>query len=184
MDNPYRAPETEVAPSDELRRPLGVSILAVLAVLYIFFMLAAVMTVFTLPDIQVRLVDLVVGTTVRLGLLIAAAVGMWRGRKWAWWIMCVALVKFVMSNLKSIAIILPLGVLRLQSVVLTPQGVGYLVGASLSLATLVYWQSQRVRIYFRIVDGRFKTIAISVLCSMGISAVLALVREVAYSLSN
>jgi hypothetical protein len=111
MQNPYEAPSLGPLVDDGLQRPLGVSILSVLTAILGLVLLAALIALAvdweeTNEFAASRRIPPPLywgGTALAVILAFLAAVGMWRGRKWGWWIACSCFVLYAVQNFASAA---------------------------------------------------------------------------------
>jgi hypothetical protein len=180
MDNPYQPPvEVPAADTDVTRRPLGVSVLSVLTgilgllllALYIFLLInwRENNERMILEGMPPPLFWIMTGSTVVLAL--ASAVGMWRGTKWSWWIMCSILVLYVVSDFgQALAIVVRAGVLELIPLARAIRSL--VLGVSFALL-LRYWLGLRVRRFFQFESaGGIKAILLSGLAGIGVILVI------------
>lgn len=185
MDNPYQPPaDAPVSDDDALGRPLGVSILAVLTGILGLFLLA--LYIFLLINMRENneafvqrgtppsLFWVMTGLTVVLAL--TCSVGMWRGTKWTWWIMCTVIVLYVLSNFgQAAAIVVASGVRELELIPVA-RAIRSLVLSVVFALLLRYWLSRRVRRYFQFeTAGGIKAILLSGLAGIGLIFVITLV---------
>jgi len=186
MESPYDAPSTVSSISDELRRPIGVTILSFLTGVLGLVLLAAFVVLImnrhennewalkrgTAPS----LFWLLTGLSVLMAFV--ASIGMWRGTKWGWWISCCGLVFFLIQNL-GLAVTANLSdgapsVTTFASV----DSLKYVVRAIVFAIVLAYWLRTSVRKYFHVEKtSRIKAVALVTVCGIGITTIITVVLQ-------
>jgi hypothetical protein len=178
MENPYQPPiDTPLLDVDPTRRPRGVSILAVLTGVVGLLLLA--LYIFLLSNwrennermsqdgMPPALFWTMTGLTVILSL--ALSVGIWRGAKWSWWIMCGVLVLYVISNVGQLVIVMISGGVFVLDLISTARAIRSLILAVVFALLLRYWLGRRVRLFFQFASaGGLKAILLSGLTGIGL----------------
>jgi hypothetical protein len=184
MENPYEAPSVGPLVDDRLQRPMGVSILSVLTAILGLVLLAALITLAvdweeTKEFAAGRRIPppLYWGVTGLAALLaFVAAVGMWRGCKWGWWIACSGFVFYVVQNFASAAMANLSGGAPSIETFMSVDSIKYVLRALFFTAVLAYWLRTRVRKYFRVEQtGRIKAIALAAAGGIGIITLITVV---------
>jgi hypothetical protein len=179
MDNPYEAPSPGSAIADLSRRPVGVSILSVLTgIMSLVLLILFVVLLVNWREnnewaLQRRMAPSILWfcTSTSVVLAFFAAIGMWRGHKWGWWITCSMLTLFVIGDFGRAATTTP-------SLGAPSFTVFFIVRGIILAAVLAYWLRTRVRKYFHVEQtSRIKAIVLSALCGIGITAMITVVLQ-------
>lgn len=183
-DNPYEAPvivpiETESVPRRRPQaRPVGVSVLAVLYGLGGIFLCLAQLNLMTnaealesaLRGRGIPLLLLVVGVVFLVLLSFSAAIGLWWGKSWGWWLAAFYNVYGVFRNGSNLlAVLIASSGIGLSSrnaeIILAKQGLRIVI----EVLVLAYFFQRHVLRYFGLESiGKFKAIALLSMISIAI----------------
>ena len=186
MENPYDAPSTVSSLSDELRRPVGVTVLSILTGIMGLVLLAAfVVCLVNWREnnefaINRRQAPSIFWFFTGLSVVMAfvTSIGMWRGRKWGWWICCCGLVLSVIQNVGlTVTANLSVGVPSLFTFA-SVDSLKYVVRAIVFAIALVYWLRTPVRKFFHVEKtSRIKAVALVAVCGIGFATIITVVLQ-------
>jgi len=107
-----------------------------------------------------------------------ASVGMWRGRKWGWWIACSGLVLYVIQNVGSAIMANISDGAPSVATFLAVDSLKFVVRGSIFVGILAYWLRTRVRQYFHVErTGRIKAIVLAGVAGIGITLIITVVLQ-------
>jgi len=181
MENPCDTPSSASLIDSELRRPVGVSILAVLTAILGFVLVAAFVVLLwnwqENNEIAIRrrqspsIFWFFICSSIALAFV--ASVGMWRGRKWGWWIACSGLVLYVIQNISNAIMVNMSGGALSIATFLSLDSLKFLLRGIIFVGILTYWLRTRVRRYFHVENiGRVKALILSAVCGIGITIII------------
>ncbi len=186
MENPYATPLTTFSDGDELQRPIGVAIFSILTGILGLVLLAAFVVLLVNWEennqfaINRRLAPSVfwLVTGVSPVIAFAASIGMWRGRKWGWWVACTGLVLFVIDNIgRAVMVNLSDGVPSILTF-LSVDSLEFTVRGIIFTGILAHWLRTRVRRYFGVEKtSRIKAVALAALFGIGIPMIIMVVLQ-------
>jgi hypothetical protein len=193
MDNPYAAPMAEPPAADWSRRPVGVTVLSFLTALLGIALLAAFIVVlgnrreineFVSNHHMAPSIFWFFSST-SVVITFGTAIGMWRARKWGWWIACCGFVLFIVNNIASTAMVNFAANEPSIQTFASVDSLKFVVRGTIAAAILAYWLSSRVRTYFHVErTGRIKAICLSAACGIGITTIVTIVLQTVLLMSS
>ena len=189
MDNPYDAPSAVPFAAAELRRPLGVSILAVLTgVLGLILLAAFIVLLMNWREnnefaINRRLAPSIFWffTGLSVVLAFATSIGMWQGRKWGWWLACTGFVLFVIQNVGSVILVNLSSNASSIAAFLSVDSLKFLVRGIIFVGILAYWLRRSVQRYFDLEKiGRIKAVVLAAVSGIRITLVITVVLQTVF----
>lgn len=186
MENPYDTPSAAPAIDGDLRRPVGVSILSALTAILGFVLVAAFVVLLwnwqENNEIAIRrrqapsIFWFMIGSSIVLAFV--ASVGMWRGRKWGWWIACSGLVLYVIQNVGSVVMANVSDVAPSFATFLAMDSLKFVLRGMIFVGILTYWLRTNVRQYFHVErTGRIKAIILAGVAGIGITVIITVVLQ-------
>ena len=180
--NPYESPsilEAAVSSPASTRRPRGIAILSVLAIiggvilLFVSILMAASSQNSSVSFTEMGFPPSLVLTAIAFlaALTLASGIGMWRGLKWGWWLGCFYYVYAVFRNGSALLTISEMSV-DLADVARGPEYYygKYSLRIVFNLLLILYFFKSSVLEYFGLTDiNKLKAIGFLVLTCIGIS---------------